>query len=266
MITYDAGSGTLALDGRTLQGLLARLTTSDDSTTGDAAQEEPNLFDLAEAERAGAYVGQTPVPELAHRFAIMADPWLVVDIELTGLDEPVGHRIWLRPEGGAGVADAGEGHYRLGGLHPSSLPAVLIRLARLGPRPRHGLHGVQPLPEEVIDIVRRQGGQSATEELTRLLSPSPVRDAVAAGQWRCVTMTTHWSPHLTPDQPPRAEAIVLLDTPVGLARFEPRDTGLEIIPTTMSTLWPELILLTQPAEAAITGPAATLTTQPRLLT
>ncbi|MBW3084108.1 hypothetical protein KEM60_00291 [Austwickia sp. TVS 96-490-7B] len=248
MIRYDASTGVIELDGRTLQGFLSWLAMDHSSCdVPDEVRADSALLDLSEAERAGIFVEGRPAPELASLVEALSSPWLVAAVEVTGTGERASHQIWVRPEGGVGVVDTGAGQYRLGAVLPGSLPAVLVRLALWGPRPHGGIADDMVLPLELVDPVRTSGGQAAADALAEMLSPSPMRDDLKAGRWRCVTITTDWSPALLSDVPARSDAIVVMDTPSGLARYEPLPAGIRITPTTMTALWPELIRLTQPA-------------------
>ena len=241
MIRRDRDRGCIRLDAATLEDLVDQLMSVADISTGTRNERLQS-----ESERAGLLRNGRLADDVLPLFQTVAAPWAVCRLTVMGLGRARTHQSWLAPQTGVLVRDLGEGEYDLCGLGLAAVPSVVARLARLSPR-RHRLAGPpMTLPTEVFAGVLSSGEPHAGGPLATALPPSALREAVAAGQWRTVTVEAEWAPGLfTEPLGPVRERLVLLDTDAGWSEIElaPKTTMLR--PVAPSEVWPRLIAMAQ---------------------
>lgn len=221
------GSGHLRLSRQTFERLVAWYT--------DPRGPDRGALMVAELEAVGAVAGPGELAEpVAVACAAIADPVCRLTVRLRD-DQGRGEQAdgWVGADAAALLLPLPAERYELGVVHPTFLPAMLVRVVGLGPRPR--LTGAAPVP-------------ASPELVDQLTDPDPARRAAAtaglAGPAGSMEVRRDWSAQAS--WSPAAEssgvrAVRVLDTAAGMWLVEAHQDRVMLFPTTPTAVWRALV-------------------------
>lgn len=228
--SFDPGMGALVASAAAIDAL-RRLGRGEELTggEGDPAGHE-------ELERAGALRSGAPHPALEPTLDAVAAP--VCEAALARGDRRA--RVWVDARVSVLLVPEPDGRLKLGTVPTPFLPLALARVNGLGPRPR--IEPAVRLSFSAGDLARLL----AERDLAAVWSAAPDTPETAAARALVRGLREHWRVEVrwapAPDSP-GVRAVEVIDTDAGLWLVVPDDPGVELWPTSPTTVFRRLAAL-----------------------
>lgn len=267
MMLVELDTGRLRLGGHHLEALLRGLGSPFAPADAERDADATAVLDAAWTELVDAGVVTTagqPAEAFAGSFATLAAPWLAVQVGLVGSAGENAHQVWAGPTQGGAAAHVRDGWYDLIPVGPGGVPAAVVRLGSLGPRP-HVADGEARVAADVLDTfvsARDVGpdGVATSRFLSHLDRWPAVAAAVRAGDWRIVHVSADWAPGLFAEAEQAdaaARSLLLLDTPGGILLLVPGAEDVALQAASPTDVWQLLASITRPpADLMLDSPFA----------
>lgn len=220
-----------------------------------ARQTDPRLVGVL--RDAGVLLPDGAHPALAPILRVVLAERARLRLQLAGPEERLETSCWMLDDAAAWWdGDAGDGG-TLAGLRVDHVPARLVRLVGLGPRPNWtptqyaaSVH----TRRHVVDALLGGTPANRQEGADMLAHRAPVALAgvagdLRAGRWRSWHAETVWYlPDPEPGEPHAGgRGVVVVDTPHGMLTVDPSGGGLVFLPASPSQVWRRILRLLPPA-------------------